>query len=252
MPNDNLDVLVDDNVDDTTTPSRPTSAASTTTSAGDKPKSKGGRPAKWAGSTDTERKRNKRRAQREERLTQEQVARTPLDDLVPPSLASNNSNAFRYDNPDVSLYLAKVVFGCEMDYLNAAKRLRPTVSFEELQRIAIQLRQNEHVVHAMEFLLKQCGLDDGSRDEFVRIQWQWFRGEDKELRLQAARILSKIYFDKAERAEQPQPLKMEGFDEGMKRMLSDAGPQVGSPGTGDEEVVIESDSATVLLPGRSE
>lgn len=213
------------------------------------PRKKMGRPPKWDGATRSERMKNKRAFKRRSKEVAAQVEHSPLDDLVPPSnLKPNNSHAFRYDSADVSMYLAKVVFGCEMDYLTAAKHLRPTEGFEELQRIAIQLRQNDHVQRAMDHLLKQAGMDDASRDEFVKVQWQWFRGEDKELRLQAARILSKIFFDREGKVEQPQPLKMEGFAEGMKQMLGDVTPQVGR----EDDEIIPTDNAMVLLPGRSE
>lgn len=246
MAHDDITLEVPDDAND----AEGTPEASNALSAPRTPK-RMGRPPKWEGTNRTERQRSRRKAERTKRLETAKVARSPLDDLVPPGVIESESGAFRFDRTDVSLYLAKVVFGCEMDYLEAARRLRPNSGFEELERIAIQLRGNEHVARAMESLLKACGLDDSSRDEFVRIQWQWFRSGDKELRLQAARILSKIYFDKAERPAQPQPLKMEGFAEGMQRMLGDPAPQVGKVDDG-EEIAIQSESAMVLLPGRSE
>lgn len=246
MADDDITLEVpDDDATDEGTPEASNALSAT------RPPKRMGRPPKWEGTNRTERQRSRRKAERETRAATAKVPRTPLDDLVPPSCIEREG-AFRFDKTDVSLYLAKVVFGCEMDYLEAARRLRPSSGFEELERIAIQLRGNEHVARAMESLLKACGLDDSSRDEFVRIQWQWFRSGDKELRLQAARILSKIYFDKAERPAQPQPLKMEGFAEGMERMLGDRPtPQVGKVDDG-EEIAIQSESAMVLLPGRSE
>ncbi len=209
---------------------------------------------KWKGATPKERARDKRRHQREERdkvkaAEAAREAQKPLDDLV--GLArKSDSTEFCYENPDVAMHLAQLVFAAEMDYDEVLRRLRPNLAGDEFVRVSAQLRRSEHVQHAVETLLARAGINDESRADFVRLMWQWVRGDKVELRMQAARVLSKIFFDSREVGQEAQPLKIEGLEQGMQRML---GPAVGQPPSADptEPFVIETE-ASVLLPGRSE
>lgn len=223
---------------------------------------RGGRPPKWP----TQMTLAQQRRARKLGMTPEQVARRvasghPLDDLIPPrSLSSTERNSpddpkFNYSKSEVSLYIAKVVIGSQMDWDSAAHNLRPTLSRWDTLQLALELENNEHVQLALTSLLRQMGIDEDSRSTFIKQVWQWFYSPNEQLALQASRILAKIFFGDKPADQAPPALKIEGFTEGLARLQGgpetpDPSPSIGQPE--NEEIVLLQTDADVLMPGRHE
>lgn len=169
----------------------------------------------------------------------------PLSDFSPAAYEAMHKK-FDFDKPDVCDYVAKIIFGCEMDYYGAAALLRPNISdVGEAIELVTELTNNVNLQAALTRLFKSIGIDDESRDRFVKQIWTWFYGSDKELALQASRILAKIFFRDDSKPEQPGELKIEGFDQGLQRLMG------GGAAPAEVEEPIQTD-ALVMLEGKSE
>ena len=75
------------------------------------------------------------------------------------------------------------------------------------------------VLEELEKQLGPLGLDEASRDKYVKILWSWLQGKDNGKAQTAARILGKAFISDKLQVEQMEPLRIEGFEEGLKRML---------------------------------
>ena len=220
------------------------------------PRNIGGRPRKWpAEMSKSDQRRAKKLGMTPKQAAQRLASGHPLDDLVPPRGVGEPVSAtkqFRYEKAEVALYLAKVVIGCEMDYDAAVARLRPKMASQwERVQLAVEIENNENVQMALARLLKAIGIDEESRQQFVKEIWLWFYGEATDLKLQASRILAKIFFGDAPAQQEAPALKIQGFEGGVERLLGGQEPLPVQPQTTEEPKPIETD-ADYVMKGRHE
>jgi len=175
----------------------------------------------------------------------------PLDDLVPPPNLEAKFTIFNYSKVEVADYLARVVFGHHMDYAEAIKFLRPKADMGDCVALAADMENNEYVRAAMERLFKSLGIDDESRKQFVQEIWKWFYGSDTDLKLQASRVLAKVFFGEDKQQPAAESLKIEGLEGGLERMFSQNQREPEVAEVRDEPEVIET-NATYIMKGRHE
>lgn len=189
----------------------------------DAKKHAGGRPRKYP--KHWSRARKKRAYRDEQRMKAVNPAVTAearaVSDLTTPRKAID-SDFIDFSSVHACNHVAKIIFSCEMDYRRAAEILRPRLEIEEYFALMVQMQKDPNLQAALDRLFKSIGIDDDSRNQFVKQIWSWFYGDDKDKSLQASRILAKIFFSDSGEKEVSETLHIEGLDEGLKKML---GPQ---------------------------
>jgi len=199
------------------------------------PKNKGGRPRKW----------------KQNPVTGKPMRGTPIDDLVPPKGTEARLSPYRefaFEKPEVALYIARVVIGCEMDYDKAVAYLRKYMPVEERLELSVKIENDPYVQNAIKHLLKSVGIDDASRDQFIKQIWAWFYGDDSDKALAASRVLTRVFFGEQRQSESVDELKIEGFKEGLDKMLG--GKKEPEPAQVGSEVI--QTNALYIMPGKEE
>lgn len=122
---------------------------------------------------------------------------------------------FRTEVPEVANYIARVVILMHMDYERAVETIEPNLKPEDVDRIAKELQHASLVQDAIEKQLKATGLDEGSKDVFVKEIWNRFwNGGAKEKEI-SSRILAKAFIAEKVDHNKPQELQIRGFKEGV-------------------------------------
>ena len=65
------------------------------------------------------------------------------------------------------------------------------------------------------------GLDEKSKDRYVQILWEWMEGSDRMKAQTAARILGKGFIGEKLSLEEPEELRIVGYEEGLRLMLGE-------------------------------
>lgn len=153
----------------------------------------------------------------------------------------------RHQDPKVAEYVAKVALKNELDMEKAVKEMRPEASAEQVKRMSQTLQESPTVQKAIEFELKNAGLDDASAKEYVKRIWGWFdlanqaqeeiwveedgvakRDYKLETRrmeaaqqyaITAARILQKAFISEKVEDTTPKALRIGGYEEGVRKMM---------------------------------
>lgn len=155
-----------------------------------------------------------------------------------------------HSNPKVAEHIAKVALKNAMDMEETVKELKPEAGPQDTARLARLLERSETVQNAIKFELENAGLDEISGKEYVRRIWEWFDkanqamepiymsdGQTRDYKLEtrraeaaqqyaitAAKILQKAFISEKVENVQPSPMKITGFESGIKKMLG--GPEV--------------------------
>jgi hypothetical protein len=138
----------------------------------------------------------------------------------------------RLDSDSVADLYARAIIKHNVNALKAVKELNPKLPAADAELLATKAQQAPKVKRAMEEALKEVHLDKKSRDWFLEATAEkqrlivdtataWMTGSDPNLKQTAMRILANIFFGERMVIEQPQTLKIEGFEEGVKRMFGE-------------------------------
>jgi hypothetical protein len=143
--------------------------------------------------------------------------------------AQNDEPAFNTFDPKVSEYIAGAVVKSLLDYRSAARMLKPDFSPSHQAVLAYQLERDANVQAAVQRELAKRGLDESSKEQYVKILWSMVgdtRPESEKLRLQALRLLSKVFLPESQPVgiAKPEALPISDISEGLKQM--GLGPEV--------------------------
>lgn len=136
--------------------------------------------------------------------------------------APESSRYIRTDRPKVAEHVAGVVVKNCMDYEKAASELKPDLAPFEVAQTAEKLEHDPNVQQEIQRTLQKRGLDEKSKEHFVDLLWKYTESEDpadERRQLQAMRILGKAFVGERLQIDKPEPLRMQGFEEGIKRMF---------------------------------
>jgi hypothetical protein len=132
---------------------------------------------------------------------------------------------FRVANPKVANLIASAAIKNALDLPAAVSELKPDLTPSQVANVAEELEHSPLVQAAIQQGLQKRGLDQKSRERFVEILWQYAEDSDpaNERRTLAAwRILGRGFISEKIEQTMIEPLRIEGFEEGIKRMLSEA------------------------------
>jgi phage terminase small subunit len=136
-------------------------------------------------------------------------------------IAGKKSLGRRWSSPTMAKLAARSLIKHSMNATQAAKELRPHLTEQSARSTGRRMMNTPEALEELE-KLAPLGLDEASRDQYVKILWSWLQGEDKEKAQTAARILGKAFISDKLQIEQVEPLRIEGIEEGLKTMLGDA------------------------------
>jgi hypothetical protein len=153
--------------------------------------------------------------------------------------------AIRHTDPKVAAHVAKVAIKHAMDMEGAVKEIVPDATPAEAKKLVMTLEGSPTVKKAVAEELVNAGLDENAKKVYVNQIWDWFQAPNKaaespiltpegtrdykaelrrlevmkEFALTAARILSKAFIAEKIEDNRLQPLKIVGFEEGVKRLM---------------------------------
>lgn len=132
----------------------------------------------------------------------------------------------RFELPKVAEYAARVIIANVMDYGAAARQLVPLrfigeISDAQVGKIRDALESSDKVREELEKMLAAKGLDETSRDAFVKEMWTWLRGGNMKLMTRAAAILGKGFIAEKVQIDKPEDLPIEGFQDGLSFLMGD-------------------------------
>jgi hypothetical protein len=170
----------------------------------------------------------------------------------------------RYGIPSVAKHCARVIVMHHMDYPNAVRYLLGANSANaNIDKIADELEKSTTVQKYVEEELSVHGLDEMSKDAFVREMWDWLRRGTENKSMKAAGILGKGFIAEKVEAVKPEELPIEGLGDAVRSMLGTPSPtsrkdekqNAATANTDDIQVAEQSPSDTrgpVLDPARPE
>jgi hypothetical protein len=131
--------------------------------------------------------------------------------------------AFNTADPKVSEFVAGAVVKSLLDYRAAARMLKPDLSPVQQATLAYQLECDANVQAAVQSKMAKRGLDEASKQQYISILWSMIgdtRPESEKLRLQALRLLSKVFLPEGSPAglEKPADLPIVDLDAGLEKM----------------------------------
>lgn len=153
----------------------------------------------------------------------------------------------RYQRPAVADHVAKAFIKHNMDTEEAvAQDLAPELaeSPARVAEVAQMLENAPQVKQAVERNLRAKGLDEQSKNVFVEELWDWMLNQNDKRAIAAARILGRGFIGEKVGDGKPIKLEIEGFGEGLQRMLGGAGAQAEATDTTTTEPAGESDEQT--------
>lgn len=144
----------------------------------------------------------------------------------------------RHTKPEVASFVARVVIRNQMDYVAAVRELAELKQVEGLtdkraREMAHTLEQSPAVKAAIEEQLTVHGLDDCSKEAYVKFLWDTMRKMNEEdvdgrpmvneaklkIGLTSMRILGKGFVGEKVDVNKPAELPIQGLDDGLKRMM---------------------------------
>ncbi len=144
-------------------------------------------------------------------------------------------------------YVAKLVILSRMNYAVAAKELFPKEEDWTVTRWATRIREHPKIQKEVEVQLDAQGLGDKAKQNFVLLMHEWLEGDDQRLQLEAAKILSRGYIGDKIVHDKPEALPIEGFDDGLKKMLGEDATTSDKPDEAKpDEVTIIPDGSQLL------
>lgn len=130
-------------------------------------------------------------------------------------------------NPKVAEYVATAAIKNQMDMQRAVKEIAPTLSPSKAAEVADSLEKNPAVQESIQRALEADGLDEHSRDVYVRRIWDWFLNGNKDQQLTAARILQRAFIAEKVDPNRPQELVIRNYAEGVEKMFSSVDVDLG-------------------------
>ena len=126
--------------------------------------------------------------------------------------------AFKIRSKYTLTMIARALIVNHMDFDKAVYMLFPTDTPERRLQTVDYLQAHPDLRAEIEEQFKLVGLDDGSKDAYVKELFAWFWGADNELKMTAARILGRAFIaDKV--VDKPAVLEIKGIEDGVARML---------------------------------
>lgn len=126
---------------------------------------------------------------------------------------------FRIRSQSTRVLVARALIASHMDYDRASDLLFKYKPADYRIEAAEYFEKDQELHAEVESQLSVMGLDDASKEAFVREQWRWLYGGDNDLKMTAARILGKAFMpEKAD--DRPVELKLKGIEDGLKQMMS--------------------------------
>ena len=145
------------------------------------------------------------------------------NDGLPKSRRGPRPQVLNLDNPATIELVANAAITKGLDFEEAIRAIAPKETPPALiADVAERAEQHPKIREAIERGLKARGLDEDSKDEFVRQMWSWLRSDDKELMQTAARILGRGFISEKLTVEKPAALPIEGFAEGIARLTGES------------------------------
>lgn len=171
----------------------------------------------------------------------------PTVDSLPTVDTKPTRVRIRHQNPKVADHVAKVLIKNAMDMESAVKELAPELSPVRVAEVCDLLEESETVRQAIANNLRASGLDEDSKDRFVKKMWSWVdsiediildpntgqvdilattlhRTSMKDFALAGARILSKGFISDKVVDNKPAALPIKGWGEGVSKMLGGEEP----------------------------
>lgn len=127
----------------------------------------------------------------------------------------------RFSCPDTAKLAARALIKHSLNATQAVIELRPHLTAESARTVGSRMMKTPQVLAELEIQMSPRGLDEKSKDRYVHILWDWIEGSDRTKAQTAARILGKGFISERISVDQPEELRIEGFEEGIKRMLGD-------------------------------
>lgn len=135
-------------------------------------------------------------------------------------------NGRRFSCPETAKLAARALIKHGLNATQAAMELRPHLTTESARTVGSRMMKTPQVLEELEKQMSPRGLDEKSKDRYVKILWEWLEGTDRPKAQTAARILGKGFIGERIEIEEPTVLRIEGFEEGIKELLSDSeGPE---------------------------
>ena len=133
--------------------------------------------------------------------------------MLPPPLID-------FNNPLTADLVARNVIANQMDYKKAIREVLNNRKVKSATIAGLVAVAQEHtlVQEKLERLFKLSGLDDDSQKEYVTEIWGWFRGNDKQLKLAAGKILAERFVKQHGGDEKPVELPIRDFAAGASNM----------------------------------
>ena len=113
--------------------------------------------------------------------------------------------------------IARALLANHMDFERTVEKLFPKYTPEKRAVTVAYLETHPELQAEVEEQLKVPGLDEASKQEYVRELWMWFWSTDNELKTTAARILGKALIPE-KTDDKPEKLTIAGMEEGLKTM----------------------------------
>ncbi len=125
------------------------------------------------------------------------------------------------NSPLVAKLAARALIKHSMNASAAARELRPHLTEGSARKFGQRMLRNAAVQAALEHELAPRGMDERSRDRYVAEMWSWLYGPDEPRKLAAARILGRAFIGSKVDTNDVVELRISGFEEGVRYMLSD-------------------------------
>jgi hypothetical protein len=150
----------------------------------------------------------------------------------------------KFNDPKVADHVAKILIKNNLDYQKAAKEIEPDAASLRIKILADKMEESQTVQKALKENLEASGLDDKSKDIYVKTLWDWmlegnksmnetlykedgsrdYRGEIKrreaatQYAIAAARILSRAFIQEKPQDNKPMELRIKGWGDMVDTM----------------------------------
>jgi hypothetical protein len=127
------------------------------------------------------------------------------------------------NNPVVADFIATAAIKNQLDMSRTVKEIAPDLSVVKAAEVAQQLEKHPGVQESIQKALEAEGLDDKSREVYVRKIWDWFLNGNKDQSLTAARLLGRAFIVEKVDTNRPQELIIRNYAQGVEQMFAPVG-----------------------------
>lgn len=137
----------------------------------------------------------------------------------------------KHERPEVAKHVARMVIAANMDYEAAVSKMIsaefPNATSAQIVQLARTLEKSPHVQRELSAMLEEIGMGPEAQKKLVGILWAEVLGRNDKRWSAAARLMAEITgaAKAAGKNDKPPVLRLDGMEDGLKKMLGESAPR---------------------------